>query len=311
MSKNALLFPGQGAQYVGMGKDFFDAFPVARQTFEEADDLLGLPFSRLIFTGAAEELTATKNSQLAIYIVSMAIWRTVQQQLPDIRPAVCAGLSLGEYTALTASGKISFSDCLPLVRARGQYMHEASLEHPGTMQVVLGLSPEDVSAAVSSLEGVWVANINCPGQVVIAGRADALAAAAPLLKEKGAKRVLPLDVSGAFHSGLMQSAQDKLKGRIEEVKLIESDIKFVSNVLGGEACSLETIRDCLLRQVTQPVLWEQGIREMELHGVTSYYEIGPGKTLAGMNKRIGVAAPTLSVEKVSDLEEIAHAATKG
>lgn len=310
MSKIAFIFPGQGAQYVGMGKDFYDLFASARHTFQEADEVLSTNFSRLIFEGPSDELMLTKNSQLAIYIVSIAIWRTVQTQMPELSASVCAGLSLGEYTALTASGKIRFEDCLPLVKARAQYMHEAAIAHPGTMQVVLALTPEEVREAVCGMKDVWVANLNCPGQVVIAGKAEALAEAAVKLKEKGAKRVLPLDVSGAFHSGLMQEAQDRLKPYIDQVALTESEIALVSNVPGDYVSGLEEIRRCLLNQVTQPVCWEMGIRAIEAQGITAYYEMGPGKTLAGMNKRIGTNAPTFSVDKVTDLEEIADAVAK-
>lgn len=310
MSKIAFLFPGQGAQYVGMGNDFFDAFSAARDVFQAADELLSMHFSKLIFEGPSDQLTLTKNSQLAIYIVSYAIWKAVEDQFPSLKPTACAGLSLGEYTALTVARKISFEECLRLVRARALYMHEAALAHPGTMQVVLNLSPEEVQEALKGIPEAWVANINCPGQVVIAGTARALTLAAPLLKEKGAKRVLPLDVSGAFHSGLMQEAQDRLRQDVEQVGLTPSGIDFISNVPGDYVESLDKIRESLVRQVTQPVLWEQGIRALESRQMTTYYEIGPGKTLAGMNKRIGVSVPTISIEKVSDLEEIAHAIAK-
>lgn len=304
--KTVFLFPGQGAQYVGMGKDFYDQFSIAKQTFDEADEILSTHFSRLIFEGPESEITLTKNSQLAIYIVSIAIWRTVSQQFSGLRPDVCAGLSLGEYTALTAAGKITFQECVPLVRSRAQLMHEASLNHPGTMQVVLGLAPEAVEEAIQNLPKAWVANLNCPGQVVIAGTQEALAQAVPLLKEKGAKRVLPVDVSGAFHSGLMLEAQEKLTPQLMAATLLESSTEIVMNVPGGYVRSLEEMKLALLNQVTQPVLWEKGIRSIK--EVEVYYEMGPGKTLSGMNKRIGTLAPTLSVEKVTDLEEIANAA---
>ncbi|MES2345116.1 MAG: ACP S-malonyltransferase [Chlamydiota bacterium] len=311
MDKIAFIFPGQGAQFVGMGKDFFDLFPSAKHVFQEADEVLSSYFSKLIFDGPSEELTLTKNSQLAIYIASIAIWRTVQEQLPEIQPSVCAGLSLGEYTALTAAKKITFDECLRLVQARGEYMHAASLSNPGTMQVVLGLSPEDVEQALLGIRDVSIANLNCPGQVVIAGKETALKEASIPLKEKGAKRVLPLDVSGAFHSALMQEAQDNLKPHLDHAILMESDIAFVSNVLGDYVRTSEEIRACLLKQVTQPVLWERDILATQREGVNIYYEMGPGKTLAGMNKKIGISAPTFSIGKVADLEELANAIVKG
>lgn len=305
--KWAFLFPGQGAQYPGMGKDFYDAFPVARQVFEEADEHLGMQFSRLIFEGPAPELTLTKNSQVAIYITSVAILKTVQHHFPEIIPSVCAGLSLGEYTALTASGRASFKECLDLVKLRAELMQAACEEEKGSMQVVLGLDAQVVEDVVKELPAgtrVWVANLNCPGQVVIAGTPDGLIIAVEALKLKGAKRALPLDVSGAFHSGLMRSAQEKLAPRIESTEFVGSDIAFVMNVPGGFVEDLNDVRQYLIQQVASPVRWEKGVRSMVEQGVDCYLEMGPGKTLAGMNKRIGVAQPTFSIEKISDLEEL-------
>lgn len=303
--KFGFLFPGQGAQYPGMGKDFYDQFPVAAQVFEEADDFLKDLFSKLIFEGSLEELTLTKNSQIAIFIVSIAILRVVQHQFPHLMPAVCAGLSLGEYTALTAAGKIKFTDCLDLVRTRGAAMHQACLETKGSMQVVLGMTEDAVQSIISELNPphpVWVANLNCPGQTVIAGSIDALAIAAEVLKNKGAKRVLAMDVSGAFHSGLMLSAQKKLAVKIATVPLHKSKIDVVMNVPGGFISSQDEIRQLLIDQVVSPVRWEKGIRKMIDHNMDVYLEMGPGKTLSGMNKRIGVTQPTYSIEKIADLE---------
>ena len=292
--KFAFLFPGQGAQYPGMGKDFCEQFPLAKQTFEEADHLLNRSFSKLILEGPAEELTLTKNSQIAIYICSMAILRVVQSQFPEIKPSVCAGLSLGEYTALTAARKIAFADCLDLVRTRAEAMHEACEETKGTMQVVLGMTEEAVETVIRELNPphpVWVANINCPGQVVIAGSLEAIALAADALKQKGAKRVLPLEVSGAFHSGLMQSAQVKLAAKIVSVPFNDSAIEIVMNVPGDFVSSTEQMRKALIDQVVSPVRWEKGIRN--INGIDAYLEMGPGKTLNGMNKRIGALEPTV------------------
>ncbi len=307
IKKWAFLFPGQGAQYSGMGKDFFEHFPVARQTFEEADDLLNRPFSKLIFEGSAEELVKTCHSQVAIYVTSVAIYRVIRQQFPDLAPSVCAGLSLGEYTALTVAEKIAFTDGLGLVSLRGAAMQEACEENNGSMQVVLGMTGDAVEALIAQLNPphpVWVANLNCPGQVVIAGSLEALELASQALKDAGAKRVLPLEVSGAFHSGLMRSAQDKLRGRIAGAAFRESDIRVVLNTLGDFATSLPQMRQALIDQVVSPVRWEKGICKMVEHPIEAYLELGPGKTLSGMNKRIGVTAPTYNVEKVSDLEAL-------
>lgn len=304
--KFAFLFPGQGAQYPGMGKDFYDRFPIAKQTFNEADDFLNRPFSKLIFEGPSAELTLTKNSQIAIYICSVAMLRVVQTQFPELRPLFCAGLSLGEYTALTAAGKIDFLDGLDLVCTRAEAMHQACEETKGTMQVVLGMTEEAVETIVHELNPphpVWVANLNCPGQIVIAGTVEALALAAEALKQRGAKRILPLDVSGAFHSGLMQSAQAKLAAKMATISFRESAIEIVMNVPGDFVSSEEQMRQVLIDQVINPVRWEKGIRKMMERKANFYLEIGPGKTLSGMNKKI-VSEPTYSVEKTADLEEI-------
>ncbi len=294
--KRAFIFPGQGAQYVGMGKDFYDSFATARETFEEASDILSFDIAKLVFEGPESDLMLTKNSQAAIFVVSVAIFRSLEQ-----KPRVCAGLSLGEYTALFASEKITFQECLPLVYARGQYMHEACEKTQGTMRVVLGLDKEAVSKVLE--ENVWIANLNCPGQVVIAGRVADIEKATEALKAAGAKRILPLDVSGAFHTPLMEEAQRKLMPHLNAAKLRTSDIEFVMNVPGTFVQSLDEIRKNLIAQVASPTFWEKGVRAMLENGVENFVEIGPGKTLAGMNKKIG--APCLSIEKLSDLEAYA------
>jgi [acyl-carrier-protein] S-malonyltransferase len=308
MKRYAFLFPGQGAQYPGMGRDFYEAFSIARQTFEEADDLLGEAFSRLIFEGSAAELTLTKRAQVAIFIVSTAILRTVKEQFPTLIPSVCAGLSLGEYTALMASDKISFAECLELVRVRALAMHEACETKAGTMQVVLGLSEEAVAEVIENLSKthqLWIANLNCKEQVVIAGAQEDMPSAVSALKEKGAKRVLPLDVSGAFHSGLMLPAQEKLSFKIAATNVRTSPIDIVMNVPGDFVKDPQEVRRYLFEQVVSTVRWEKGVHAMMAHSIETYFEMGPGKSLSGMNKRIGVSVPTLSIEKVLDLEPLA------
>ncbi len=302
--KIAFLFPGQGAQYVGMAKDFYEQYPLARQTFEEAEDLLAVSYSKLIFEGPADQLSLTKNSQVSIYVASIAILRCVQEQFPPVQPAVCSGLSLGEYTALAAAGKMTFAQGLTLVHARGNYMQEACELMPGTMRVVMGLDESAVGKIIAPFANVWIANLNCPGQVVVAGTLAAIEAAAIALKEQGAKRVLPLDVSGAFHSGLMAAAREKLAPEIHAASLTASGVDLVMNVPGGYVQTLDEIRNHLVMQVTSPVRWEKGIRAMMEQGVDLYLEMGCGKTLSGMNKKIGVAAPTWSIETVSDLSQM-------
>ncbi len=305
--KIAMIFPGQGAQYVGMGKDFFDSFALARETFQEADDLLGEKLSKIIFEGPEDVLTETRYSQLAIFVVSAALLRVVLKELPDLRPAVCAGLSLGEYTALYASGRLGFAETLFLVRERARLMNEACEKVPGTMAAVLGLDAAGIEMAVKDLEGVWVANFNAPGQTVISGTKEGIEKAALILKERGARRVLPLIVHGAFHSGLMRSAQEGLSPFIERVEFKNSPTDLVMNVPGNFVKTDDEIRRNLTAQVTQSVRWEQGIMAMKDAGVELFLEIGCGKTLTGLNKKMGVLSMS-AVEKITDLE-LAHAVT--
>jgi [acyl-carrier-protein] S-malonyltransferase len=308
MSNIAFLFPGQGAQYPGMGKDFYDTFSMARQTFEEADDLLSFHLSQVIFDGPESLLTETRHSQAAIFVNSVAILRTLQQQFPNLQSQVCAGLSLGEYTALFASGRIGFAECLRLVQLRANLLNEACERTKGSMSAILGLSANEVEAIISSLNhlnSVWVANFNCPGQTVISGTCDGVAAASLVLKECGAKRIIPLQVHGAFHSGLMQCAQDKLAPAIERADIRESNIGIVMNVPGSYVDGICSIKDNLKRQVTHSVRWEQGIRAMMQRHVDLYIEIGCSKTLAGMNRKMGMPEPTISIDKVPDLDGLA------
>lgn len=305
--KIAFLFPGQGSQSVGMGKDFYDSFRIAKETFQEADDLLKENLSNVIFEGPLDLLTQTRNSQLAIFVVSMALLRTAQNQLPDLIPAVCSGLSLGEYTALCASGRLGFKETLFLVRERARLMNDACEKIPGAMAAVLGMNAEEIVTAVKDLEGVWVANFNAPGQTVISGTKQGIENASVALKEKGAKRVLPLTVHGAFHSGLMQKAREGLKPFIDQAEIQDSKIGFVMNVSGDFVKGIDEVRSHLEAQVTQSVKWEQGIEAMKRDGIELYLEIGCGKTLTGLNKKIG-AFPSSSIEKISDLETV-YAAT--
>lgn len=305
MKKIAYLFPGQGAQYVGMGKDFFDSFAIARDTFEEADEILEMRLSKIIFEGPEEVLVQTKYSQVAIFVTSIAILRVIQQQIPDLRPFVCAGLSLGEYTALCASGKLPFGETLLLVQKRALLMNEACEKVPGTMAAVLGADAEQVQNALKGIDGVWVANYNCPGQIVISGTKAGVEKGSEVLKSNGAKRVLPLSVSGAFHSGLMQIAQDALAPFIMASSIQETPIEFVMNAPGAFVGSQSDIRKYLIGQVTQSVRWEQGVMAMNERGVNFYLEIGCGKTLSGMNRKIGVSGSTISVEKIADLDGLA------
>lgn len=306
--KIAFLFPGQGAQYPGMAKDFVEQFSSARAVFEEADDILRRNLSDIVLNGPAELLTETRHSQTGIFTASTAMLKVVQEAFPNLKPYVCAGLSLGEYTALSAGKWIPFDQALTLVDHRGTYMNDACIQTPGTMAVVMGLSAEQVEEIVKAVNmphDLWAANFNCPGQVVISGTLKGIETGSAVAKEKGAKRVLPLQVHGAFHSGLMQSARQRLTPYIQESSLKKSDTRVVMNVPGNYVDDVGAVRDYLAQQVTEPVRWEQGIRAMVNDGVDLFIEIGCGKTLSGMNRKIEVPVPTLSVEKIGDLETLA------
>ena len=306
----AFLFPGQGAQYPGMGKDFWNEFSIVRETFEEADERLGRKLSKIVFEGPEQQLTETRNSQLGIYICSIAILRLLYQLFPQATPSHTAGLSLGEYSALCASKKLSFVDGVLLVDHRGRYMNDACEAFPGTMAVLLGMENEQVEKLVEKLnlpEELWVANYNCPGQVVISGTIRGIQIASQAAKESGAKRVLPLQVHGAFHSGLMKRAEVQLAPFIENAALQSSSISFVMNVTGRSTNELDEIRHNLIKQVTHPVRWEQGVRALIGASVDLFVECGPGKTLAGFYKRIGGHAPFVSIEKIADIKTFEEA----
>ncbi len=304
----AFIFPGQGAQYVGMGKDFYDKYPSAKQTYDQADDLLSLHLSKLIFNGPSKEMMLTKNSQISVYVTSMAILKVISEEFPDLTPSICAGLSLGEYSALTAAKKLAFTDGVALVRARGEFMNEAALKYPGSMAVVLGIALGEVQECLKDFQNkVWIANLNCPGQVVISGAIKDLERASKVIKEKGANRILPLDVSGAFHSGLMSEAQEKLGQKLNEVPIHESSIEIVMNVPGEFVEDIEGVRKNLFNQVTNPVRWEKGVRAMMERQTALYVEIGCGNTLSGMNKKIGTTGMSVNVNKVEDLDNLAKA----
>ncbi len=309
----AFLFPGQGAQYPGMAQDFVQNFSAARLTFEEADDLLQRSLSTIILHGPEENLTETKNSQTGIFVASMAILRVVEE-LYDMKPFVCAGLSLGEYTALTAAEWLSFRQALPLVQYRGQFMNEACEATSGTMAVVMGLDAPVVEELVREINlpnDLWVANFNCPGQVVLSGTLKGIEAGTTAAKARHAKRVLPLQVHGAFHSGLMRQAKEKLAPYIQKAPIVKGSSQIVMNVPGDFVDTVEKVQENLTEQVTHSVRWEQGVRAMEKQQVDLFIEFGPGKTLSGMNKRIGVQAPTITIEKVEDLDQLSQLEKKG
>jgi [acyl-carrier-protein] S-malonyltransferase len=308
MSKKiAYLFPGQGSQYVGMGKDFYSAFPIAKKIFDRADEILGFSLTDIIFQGIESDLKQTQNAQLGIFVLSIAIMNVLEEKFPVIKPFFCAGLSAGEYTALCASGKLSFDETLLLVQKRASFMMEDCRKIQGTMAAVLGLDRKIVEEVVARLRSsenqeenqIWVANYNTPVQQVISGTLESVRFAAKLLEEKGAKKVLILDVFGAFHSPLMLSAQERVKDALSKISFQEGRANFVMNIPACVVKNGDEIKNFLEKQVTGSVLWEDSMRTMNDSDL--FIEMGCGKTLNGMNRKIGVSAPTISIEKVEDL----------
>lgn len=269
--------------------------PAARRVIEEGQDLLGCK----VEFGSPE----THHSQVAIYLHSMAVYAAVSELYPEIKPAVCAGLSLGEFTAVTVAGLLSFEQCLPLVAARGRLMSEACEQTKGAMAAVIGMDDEVVEQVCAPIEGLWVANYNAPGQVVISGTKEGVEAGIAALKEAGARRLVPLEVHGAFHSGLMESARVGLAKEVDQLEFGSlQETNLVMNVPGGYV--RDGFADNMIAQVTHSVRWRQGVEAMVAAGVETFIEMGPGSTLAGMNRRIAKGATTISLDKMSDLEKL-------
>ncbi len=301
MSKTALLFAGQGAQTVGMGKDFAGQFPAARELFGRADSALGYPLSHLCFEGPEAELTRTENAQPAIFLMGWVAFELLRQEVHGLRFEATAGLSLGEFTALAAAGAMSFEDGLRITRLRGRFMQEACEATRGSMAAIINLD-EGPTRDVCAEAGVELANLNCPGQLVISGEATAIAKACELAKARGAKRALPLAVAGAYHSRLMGSAQAKLAAELSGATVISPSVTVVSNVTARPHEDPTSIKDLLVQQVCAPVRWEASIRWLLEQGYTRFIELGPGRALAGFMKRIAPEVLTLSVGDVPTLQ---------
>ncbi len=299
MSKTALLFPGQGAQAVGMGKDFA-AHPAAARVFDQAAKTLGWDVAALCFNGPQAELDRTARCQPAILTTSVAILEALKAAKPESLSAVTsvAGLSLGEYSALVMSGAMGFEDALRLVQKRGEFMDAACAQNPGTMMSILGLEDgivEAICAQARETAMVVAANFNCPGQVVISGTREGVERAAALARERGAKRVLPLAVSGAFHSPLMAPAAERLEAELAAAALRAPTLTLIANVSAEPVSDPDDIRRALARQVKSPVLWSQSVQRLVRDGYTSFIEIGPGKVLSGLMKRVAPDAAVLNV----------------
>jgi [acyl-carrier-protein] S-malonyltransferase len=299
-----ILFPGQGAQYVGMGRALYEQSAAAARVLDEAESALEGAFLTALFEGPEEALTATDVSQPAIYAVSYAAYCVLRESCPELKVSAVAGLSLGEYTALTAAGSLPFSEGVRLVRHRGRLMQAAAEERRGTMASVLGLEADLLAGICDGIDDVYVANYNCPGQIVISGSETGVQQASAACNEAGARRVVPLQVSGAFHSPFMASAREQLQPVLDAVPWVEPQFPVLANVTGMPYESAGAIAPLLGRQVVESVRWEDDCRWILLQGVERFCEVGPGKVLQGLMRKIERGARVVSMETP---EEIAAA----
>lgn len=306
MSKTALLFAGQGAQTVGMGRDLAATFPAARAWFDRANAALGHDLTTTCFDGPEAELTKTENAQPGIYLVGWVAFQLLKDAVPNLAFEAAAGLSLGEFTALAAAGVLSFEDGLKVVRQRGQFMQQACDATRGGMAAIIGLD-EPATRAVCAAAGVELANLNCPGQIVISGPADQLAAACDLARAKGARKAMPLPVAGAYHSQLMASAQPQLQAALAAVPIEIPGVTVISNVTAQPHGAPADIHRRLVEQVTSSVRWEASMRYLVDQRFTRFIELGPGKALSGFMKRIHPSVTMLNVADVPSLEATARA----
>lgn len=301
MSKTALLFAGQGAQAVGMGRDLAEQFPAAKLWFDRANAALGYDLARICFEGPEADLTKTENAQPGIFLVGWVAFELLKERVPGLKFDATAGLSLGEFTALTAAGAMSFEHGIKVVQQRGRFMQEACEATKGGMAAIIGLDETKTREACAEA-GVALANLNCPGQIVISGPADKMAAACDIAKAKGAKKAMPLTVAGAYHSQLMASAQPKLDAALKAAGLQSPAVPVISNVTAQPHGAPGEIHQRLVEQVTSSVRWEDSMRHLLAQGYMRFIELGPGKALSGFMKRIDGNAQMLNVGDVASLE---------
>lgn len=301
MKKIAFIFPGQGSQYVGMGKDFYETFPCAKEMIDLAEKVSGIPMKELLFE-ENEDINITKYTQIAMLADELAIWSVLREK--GFESVVNAGLSLGEYAALAASGVMTPEDAFRVVAKRGEYMQEA-VPTGGAMTAVLGADTAVIEKICEETEGiVSIANYNCPGQIVITGEQQAVDAAAAALKEAGAKRCTPLNVSGPFHSAMLLPAGEKLAAELEQVEIHEIAVPYITNVTADYVTDPSQVKELLKKQISSSVRWQQSVERMIADGVEAFIEIGPKKSLCGFMKRIDKTVPAYHVDKVTDLESI-------
>jgi len=306
MGNRALLFSGQGAQFVGMGRDLAETYPVSRELFERADEVLGYSLSKTCFEGPEEALTRSDHCQPAIFVTSMACRAALSSERPDLEFVACAGLSLGEWTALHMAGALSFEDTLKVLEARGRFMQEACEEQEGGMVSVIGL-PEAKVREIAAAAGAEVANLNSPEQTVLAGSKTAVAEAERMSNEAGAKRAIVLKVAGAFHSSLMRSAADRLKPVLEQIEIKAPSLPVAANFTGGRHGGPDDIRRDMLGQITGSVRWYDCVRWLREQHVETFVECGPGRVLTGLVKRIDREAGLYNVQDCETLKKTAQA----
>ena len=304
MSKTAFIFPGQGAQAAGMGKDFYEAYPRAAEIYDMASDLLKLDMKALCFEGN-DKLDLTEYTQAALVTTCLAMEKVLEEA--GVKPDITAGLSLGEYCAIHAAGGMSAADAIRTVRERGILMQDTVPAGEGGMAAVLGMEAAAIEEGLRGIEGVWIANYNCPGQIVITGRKAAVEKASQVLKEKGARRVLPLNVSGPFHSPMLEPAGEKLLETLNQVEFTPLQIPYVTNVTAEPVTDIRLTKELLKQQVASSVRWQQSMEYMLANGVDTFVEIGPGKTLTGFLRKIDRSAVVYQVGTCGDIEKVASA----